>query len=129
MPLERVQIDHTTVDWVVVDEIYREPLRRPYISLAIDEYSRAVLGFYLSLDAPSATSVGLCLVHAVLPKEDWGGRLGLEFEWPMHGRPGRLYVAHGSDFHSEAVGRGRAAWDVEVASSPAGMGSDKRRGG
>lgn len=121
MPLERVQIDHTTVDLVVVDEIYREPLRRPYITLAIDEYSRAVLGFYLSLDAPSATSVGLCLVHAVLPKEEWSGRLGLQFEWPMHGRPHKLYVDNGSDFHSEAVERGCAAWGIEIEYRPPGM--------
>jgi len=120
-PLERVQIDHTTVDVIVVDDLHRKPLKRPYITIAIDEYSRAVLGFYLSLDAPSATSVGLCLVHAVLPKDEWAARIGLQFDWPMHGRPDRLYVDNGSDFHSEAVEKGCAAWGMEIEYRPPGM--------
>lgn len=120
-PLERVQIDHTTVDVIVVDALHRKPLKRPYITIAIDEYSRAVLGFYLSLDAPSATSVGLCLVHAVLPKNEWAARIGLQFDWPMYGRPDRLYVDNGSDFHSEAVEKGCAAWGMEIEYRPPGM--------
>lgn len=120
-PLERVQIDHTTVDIIVVDEVYREPLRRPYITIAIDEYSRAVLGFHLSLDPPSATSVGLCLVHAILPKDEWAGRIGLTFPWPMHGRPDLLYVDNGADFHSEAVDRGCTAWGMKISYRPKGM--------
>lgn len=32
--LEKVQIDHTPVDLIVVDEIDRQPLGRPWLSLA-----------------------------------------------------------------------------------------------
>lgn len=120
-PLERVQIDHTMVDIVVVDEVHLEPLRRPFITIAIDEFSRAILGFYLSLESPSATSVGLCLVHAVLPKDEWAARIGLEFDWPVHGRPTCIYVDNGSDFHSEAVERGCAAWGITLEYRPPGM--------
>jgi putative transposase len=40
--LERVQIDHTPVDLIVVDEISRKPLGRPWLSLVIDNASRMV---------------------------------------------------------------------------------------
>jgi len=61
-PLQRVQMDHTIVDLIIVDEQYRKPIGRPYLTVAIDLYSRCITGFYLSLEAPCATSVGLCLV-------------------------------------------------------------------
>jgi putative transposase len=44
-PLERVQIDHTPVDVIVVDERERLPIGRPWLTLAIDVASRVVLGF------------------------------------------------------------------------------------
>ena len=69
--LEVVQIDHTPVDVIVVDEVYRLPIGRPWLTLAIDVATRVVVGFYVSLEAPSSTSVALCLTQAVLPKEPW----------------------------------------------------------
>jgi putative transposase len=68
-PLAVVQIDHTLVDLIVVDEQYRRPIGRPSLTLAIDVYSRCIPGFCLSLEAPSAVSAGLCLAHAVLEKD------------------------------------------------------------
>jgi putative transposase len=35
-PLEIVQIDHTLVDLLVVDAVNRQPLQRPWLTLAID---------------------------------------------------------------------------------------------
>jgi putative transposase len=51
LPLERVQIDHTLVDVIMVDEGDRLPIGRPWLTLAIDVASRAVLGFLVSLEA------------------------------------------------------------------------------
>ncbi|MGS2805908.1 helix-turn-helix domain-containing protein [Nocardia sp. MW-W600-9] len=61
--LERVQIDHTPADVMVVDDFHRLPIGRPYVTAAIDEPTRCVPGLVITLDAPSATSVGLCLAH------------------------------------------------------------------
>ena len=69
--LDVVQIDHTPVDVIVVDEAHRLPIGRPWLTLAIDVATRVVVGFYVSLEAPSSTSVALCLTQAVLPKENW----------------------------------------------------------
>ena len=56
-PLSLVQIDHTLVDVIVVDAETREPIQRPWLTLAIDVATRCVAGFHLSLEPPSATSV------------------------------------------------------------------------
>jgi len=39
-PLEVVQMDHTQVDVIVVDEQSRRPIGRPWITLAIDMFTR-----------------------------------------------------------------------------------------
>lgn len=58
-PLDVVQIDHTLVDIIIVDQVERLPIGRPYLTIAIDVYSRCIAGFILSLEAPSSVSVGL----------------------------------------------------------------------
>ena len=120
-PLQRIQIDHTRVDLIVVDEALRQPLERPWVTVAIDEYSRAVLGFYLSLEAPSSTSVGLCLVHSILPKDGWAARIGLVPKWLPYGRPDEIYTDNGSDFRSEAVELGCRSWGMVINFRPGGM--------
>lgn len=70
-PLDVIQIDHTPVDIILVDDKTRQPIGRPWLTIAIDIYSRMICGYYLSLDAPSEISVAMCVSHCVLPKEDW----------------------------------------------------------
>ena len=48
IPLEIVQIDHTQADVFVVDEIYRKPIGRPWLSVAIDVATRCIVAIYLS---------------------------------------------------------------------------------
>ena len=56
-PLAIVQIDHTKVDIQLVDDGARAVLGRPWLTLLLDVFSRSVLGFGVSLDAPSAAGV------------------------------------------------------------------------
>lgn len=106
-PLGQVQIDHSPVDVIVVDESSRAPIGRPWLTLAIDVYTRCVVGMLLTLEAPSATSVGLCLAHTVSSKEAYLLRLGLQdVDWPMHGKPECIHTDNGPEFHSEALERG-----------------------
>jgi transposase InsO family protein len=57
--LELIQIDHTLADVMIVDSVYRHSIGRPWLSLAIDVATRSVLGFHLSLEAPSALAVAV----------------------------------------------------------------------
>lgn len=74
------------------------PIGRPYITLAIDVYSRCIAGFVLSLEAPSAVSVGLCLTHIAMDKSPWLAMLGIDSSWPIHGKPDIIYVDNASSF-------------------------------
>ncbi len=47
-PLDLVQIDHTLADVILVDSVNREPLQRPWLTLAIDVASRMIAGVNLS---------------------------------------------------------------------------------
>ncbi len=67
-PLEQVQIGHTVIDLIIVDERDRQPVGRPYLTVAIDVFTRCVPGMAVTLEAPSAVSVGLCLAQAVCDK-------------------------------------------------------------
>ena len=119
-PLQEVQIDHTKVDLIIVDDLYRQLIGRPYLTVAIDVFSRCITGFCLTLEAPSATSVGLCLTHSVFKKDCWLSELGVEGVWPIWGKPGLIHVDNGGDFHSEALIRGCEFHGIKVKYRPPG---------
>ncbi len=105
-PWEIVQIDHTKADIFVVDEETREPIGRPWLTLAIDDFSRMVTGFHLSMDAPSRLSVSLCLLHSVFDKSAWLKEREIDENWPVAGLPATLHVDNGAEFRSRAFIRG-----------------------
>ncbi|MET4391509.1 putative transposase [Bradyrhizobium sp. F1.4.3] len=117
-PLALVQIDHTLVDVIAVDSVTRQPIQRPWLTIAIDVHSRCVAGFHLALEPPSATSVALCIAHAVLPK---AGRLmarGVAGDWPVQGLIERLHLDNAKEFHSEALKRGCEQYGIAVDYRP-----------
>lgn len=120
-PLDVVQIDHTRVDLVVVDAYTRQPIGRPWITVAIDVYSRCIVGLCLTLEPPSAVSVGLCLAHAATDKRPWLERIGITSEWPMGGKPKVIHVDNGAEFHSEALRRGCEAHGIRIIYRPPGQ--------
>lgn len=117
-PLSLVQIDHTLVDVIVVDSRTREPIQRPWLTLAIDVCSRCVAGFCLSLDPPSATSVALCIAHAALPKDNWLLARNIEAEWPVAGIPERLHLDNAKEFHSVALKQGCHEHGIDIDYRP-----------
>jgi len=50
-PLDFIQIDHTPMDIIVVDEVYGQPIGRPYLTIAMDIYSRMNLVIFQSHNA------------------------------------------------------------------------------
>jgi putative transposase len=117
-PLSLVQIDHTLVDVIVVDTVTRAPIRRPWLTLAIDVYSRGIVGFHLSLEPPSATSVALCIAHAVLSKSQWLSERKIDAEWPMEGLIEHLHLDNAKEFHSEALRRGCQQYGTGIEYRP-----------
>lgn len=75
-----VQADHTPVDLIVVDEVNRLPIGRPWVTIIFDVATRAVLGFHATLEAPSAASVAMALSMACLPKSKWLQSLAIDLD-------------------------------------------------
>lgn len=99
-PLEFVQIDHTLLDLYLIDET-GNPLGRPYITVAIDVYSRAVLGYYLSLDTPNYFSVSKTLYMVMTPKDELLKEYEVEDKWDMVGIPEKICVDNAMEFRSQ----------------------------
>lgn len=120
-PLELIQIDHALVDCIIVDSERRLPLTRPWVTIAIDVYTRVVLGFYLSLSYPSAMSVALCIAHSILPKERWLRAYGFtEGEYPFYGVPKRIHVDNAKEFRSKNLSDSCRKYGIELTYRPRG---------
>ena len=119
-PMAVLQIDHTPVDLILVDETWRKPVGRPWLSVAIDVHSRCIAGLHLSYEAPSATVAGLCLAHAALDKAAYLRGLGIEADWPCQGLPGEVFVDNGPEFRSAAFERGCEQHGIALRFRPLG---------
>jgi putative transposase len=117
-PFAVVQIDHTPADVIVVDEVHRRPIGRPYVTLAIDVFSRMVAGLYISMDPPSAAAVGLCLAHAMCPKREYLASLGLPGTWPVWGRIAVVHADNAKEFRGVALERGAAQHGIDLQWRP-----------
>ena len=113
-----MEVDHTKLDIILVDECQRRPVGRPWITLAIDVFSRMVLGFYVSFDPPGAASTGLCLAHAVLPKEAWLAKKGVEGEWPCWGLPKTLHLDNAREFRGTMLERACKQYGIDIEWRP-----------
>lgn len=119
-PLQIVQIDHTRVDLMIVDDEYRKAIDRPWITLAIDIYSRMIVGYYLSLDAPSGTSVGMCIVNSILQKNKLLLDFDIDAEWNVWGKMDHIDTDNGADFRSHSVERSCLANGIHIKFRPIG---------
>ncbi|WBV55327.1 DDE-type integrase/transposase/recombinase [Chryseobacterium daecheongense] len=102
-PLSIVQIDHTLLDIILVDELERKAYKRPWITVAIDIYSRMVIGLYLSYDPPGAIGTGMCISNSILPKELWLERIGVSANWPCWGVMDSLHLDNAKEFHGKML--------------------------
>lgn len=89
-PNEIWQCDHTELDIYVLDSDGKEV--KTWLTIIMDDYSRAIAGFLLSVEAPSAINTALALRQAISRKE--------EPCWQICGIPQILYTDHGTDFMS-----------------------------
>lgn len=126
-PLEWVQIDHTRVDLIVVDEDDRKVIDRPWVSFAICIHTRAIVGFYLTLLPPNAVTVAMLIENCVLPKTAMLASLGLDASvWPMHGVPEVIHADNAAEFRSEALKANLKRFGVRVEHRDVGK---KHQGG
>ena len=117
-PLEIVQIDHTPVDIIIVDSENRLPIGRPWITVAMDIYSRMIVGYYLSLEAPSSTSVAMCITNMVMPKDKILLDNDINEDWSVWGFPDVLHADNGADFRAEALEKACLIHNIQLHFRP-----------
>lgn len=117
-PLAVVQIDHTKLDIILVDDETRQPTGRPYITLAIDVYSRMVTGFYLSFDPPSIFTTGMCITHSVLPKDQWLIEHDLAGPWNVSGVMSIIHVDNALEFRSPSFEKSCHEYGIDLQWRP-----------
>lgn len=104
--LELVEIDHTDVDLLVVNED-RVVIGRPVLTAVIDRYSRCVLGFHLTLGDRGTAAAFEALRHALLPKTYIVHRYpDLKLDWPCYGWFELVLMDNGREFHADAIADG-----------------------
>ncbi|GAB3054611.1 DDE-type integrase/transposase/recombinase [Acinetobacter apis] len=119
-PLAYVQIDHTPLDIEIVDEQYRETIGKAYLTLAIDVFSRMIVGYYLSLEAPSATSVAMCISSAIISKKRKLLELDVDGEWDIEGIMDSVHSDNGSDFRTNHLHKACLKYDINWEYRPIG---------
>ncbi len=117
-PLDTIQIDHTPLDIILVDEVYRRPIGKAFVTLAIDVFSRMVFGFYITLDSPSFFSVGQTLTQAILPKSAFLKEMGLTMPWEIFGIPKTIHADNAGEFRSDDFKLFYDEYRIEMAWRP-----------
>lgn len=99
-PYQRIEIDHTPLNWVVICDRTGLPLGRPTLTVMIDAYSGYILGIYLSFHGPGLTSVCGVVRNALMPKGNIIKNLALENYWLSSGLGDEWVIDNGLEFHS-----------------------------
>lgn len=103
--MQYVHMDHTELDIELISLKTGKSLGRPWLSLAIDAYTRCILGIYLSFDAPSYRS-NMMLLRDIVKR---------------HRRlPQFIVVDNGADFRSQDFERFAELMHIHVRYRPAG---------
>lgn len=92
-PNELWQSDHAPLDILVRDSTGRTV--KPWLTAVIDDFSRAVPGYYLGAEPPSSMRIALALRQAIWRKD--------EPTWSICGIPEKFYSDRGSDFMSNHI--------------------------
>lgn len=118
VPNSVVQIDHTPVDVIIVDEADRLPIGRPNLTMSIDVHTRMIGGFFFSLDPVGANSAALCIAHAVMQKSYWLAARDVPAEWPIYGLMQKIHVDNAKEFKGHALTRGCNEYGIILEHRP-----------
>lgn len=114
------QADHTPLDILLLNE--KEEAIKPWLTIVQDDYSRAISGYYLCFEHPSAINTALALRQAIWRKTNP--------KWQVCGIPEKLYTDNGSDFISKHIKQVGIALKIQLVNSipgrPQGKGKVER---
>ncbi|MEX1222407.1 MAG: Mu transposase C-terminal domain-containing protein [Idiomarina sp.] len=117
-PNSYIQIDHTRLDIILVDDEHRLPIDRPWVTMAIDVFSRMVVGFYISFDTPSATSTGICLSNSILSKDAFLSEHDIDATWPCRGFPRAVHADNAKEFRGNVLKKACVEYGIDLIWRP-----------
>ena len=106
--MDLVAMDHARGDAVLVEQLSREALDRPWITFLMEIYTRCIIGFYVSFGDPSIFRCGRAVVNALLPKQPLLEQMGLPTSGPeavqyeMYGHFNKLHCDHAKPHKAKA---------------------------
>lgn len=133
-PLQMVEIDHTPLDVLLVDEDWdgnpkTKRARRAYLTTVHDTATRMVVGFYITHEAPSWISVAHALRVAINQKSFPAHPLTKK-PWLIFGVPQIVKLDRGAEFRSASMRAAAVALHMELryckARNPWGKGKIER---
>lgn len=113
-PYAVIQIDHTLVDIELVDSENRVSIGRPWITIAIDVFSRMIVGYYVSFDPPGMLGTGICIANAILPKYSAMTSLGVKYDYPCMGKPAIIHLDNAREFHSKTLDMACMEYGIDI---------------
>ena len=97
--MERVCVDHTKLDLFVIDSETSIPLGRPWLTLAVDEYSRSIVGAYISFKDPDFGVILKLIRNTIEPKDYIAERYPfVKNKWSCYGCPELFVFDNGKEF-------------------------------
>src|SRR2546421_3870520 len=102
-PNEVWQADHSLLPIFVLNDQGKPA--KPWLTIILDDYSRAIPGYSMGFTSPSAQQTALILHQAIWRKAD--------SRWHLCGIPARFYTDNGSDFTSSHLEQ--VAADLKMA--------------
>jgi putative transposase len=119
-PNEVWQADHSLLPIFVLNDQGKPA--KPWLTIILDDYSRAIPGYSMGFTSPSAQQTALILHQAIWRKAD--------SRWHLCGIPARFYTDNGSDFTSSHLEQVAADLKMELVFSwpgqPRGRGKIER---
>jgi putative transposase len=123
-PLEIVEIDHTPLDLLLVDDDgmrsrgdrRKKVTYRVWLTLARCQMTKMVFGFHLSRDQPSWTSV-MCAMKMGVGEKVLDG-IDVRSPWPVFGVPEVLKMDNGPEFHSKSLRAAAGQLRMELRRMP-----------
>jgi putative transposase len=102
--LEKVEIDHTPLDLILLDDELHIPLGRPTLTMLVDVYSHCIVGYYFSFSEPSYDAVRRAMLNAMKPKDEVAKLYpDTVNRWECAGKIETLVVDNGAEFWSNSL--------------------------
>ncbi|MCB1583333.1 MAG: Mu transposase C-terminal domain-containing protein [Xanthomonadales bacterium] len=119
-PLRVIQIDHTKLDIILVDDVHRIQIGRPFITLAMCIKTRLCFSVWVGFENPSSLSVGLTISQGILAKDKFLEKVGVEGKWPVWGVPTCIHADNAKEFRGEMLKMACKQHNVRIEWRPVG---------